>query len=319
MKRKLIVSKILPALFSIGLMLTGCNVPVDVSVTSGNSTTVEEVDAEETSDELTEEISDAEITEEAPDEEDISVENTIGLEDGVYTADFDTDNSMFHVNDACEGKGVLTVAEGKATIHVVLTSKNIVNLYLGLAKDAVEDEANWLNPTVEEVAYPDGTTDEANAFDVPVYVIGEEFDLALIGTKQKWYDHKVSVSNPELFVECNDAADVDNDSDKSDKADAELTSVNVVLEGGTGKAKVESPADITMDDNGKMIATIKWSSPHYDYMIVDGEKYLPVNTEGNSVFEIPIDSADCSMDVIADTTAMSTPHEIEYTLTFSKQ
>ena len=65
-----------------------------------------------------------------------------------------------------------------------------------------------------------------------------------------------------------------------------------------------------------MTATIQWSSPNYDYMIVDGEKYLPVNTEGDSVFEIPVLFFDKPMDVIGDTVAMSTPHEIEYTLTF---
>ena len=66
-----------------------------------------------------------------------------------------------------------------------------------------------------------------------------------------------------------------------------------------------------------MIAVIEWSSPNYDYMIVDGEKYLPVNTEGNSVFEIPVKDINKPLDVIADTVAMSKPHEIEYTLNFN--
>ena len=63
-------------------------------------------------------------------------------------------------------------------------------------------------------------------------------------------------------------------------------------------------------------ASIVWSSPNYDYMIVDGEKLLPVNTEGNSVFKIPVASFDTALDVIADTVAMSKPHEIEYKITF---
>ena len=63
-------------------------------------------------------------------------------------------------------------------------------------------------------------------------------------------------------------------------------------------------------------AVITWSSPYYDYMIVDGQRYEPVNTEGNSVFEIPVASLDAPLKVIADTTAMSEPHEIEYMLTF---
>ena len=66
-----------------------------------------------------------------------------------------------------------------------------------------------------------------------------------------------------------------------------------------------------------MTATIVWSSPNYDYMLVDGEKYLPTNTEGNSTFEIPVTALDTPLDVVGDTVAMSTPHEIEYTLTFA--
>ena len=90
---------------------------------------------------------------------------------------------------------------------------------------------------------------------------------------------------------------------------------NVTLEGGSGRATIESPTELTVAD-GKMTAEITWSSPNYDYMIVDGEKYQPVNTEGNSVFEIPVAALDTALAVTADTTAMSTPHEIEYTLTF---
>lgn len=118
------------------------------------------------------------------------------LEDGVYTVDFDTDSSMFRVNDTMNGKGTLTVTNGEMMLHITLTSKNIVNLYPGLAEDAQKDGAVLLQPTTDSVTYDDGTTEEVNGFDVPVTVIGEEFDLALIGSKGKWYDHKVSVSNP---------------------------------------------------------------------------------------------------------------------------
>ena len=126
---------------------------------------------------------------------------TATLSDGVYTADFDTDSSMFHVNEACDGKGTLTVENGEMTIHISLTSKNIVTLYPGLANEAENDEAGWLLPTVDTVTYTDGMTEEVNGFDVPVPVLEEEFDLALIGTKGTWYDHKVSVSNPEKIEE----------------------------------------------------------------------------------------------------------------------
>ena len=118
------------------------------------------------------------------------------LEDGVYSADFDTDSSMFHVNEACDGKGTLTVENGKMTIHISLASKNIVNLYPGLAEDAQKKGAEILEPTVDTVTYSDGITEEVYGFDVPVPSLDEEFDLALVGTKGTWYDHKVSVSNP---------------------------------------------------------------------------------------------------------------------------
>ena len=122
--------------------------------------------------------------------------DTQDLEDGVYIVDFNTDSSMFHVNETCDGKGTLTVKDGKMTIHITLTSKNIINLYPGLAEDAQKDGAELLQPVTDTVTYKDGTSEEVNGFDVPVPAIDEEFDLALIGTKGVWYDHKVSVSNP---------------------------------------------------------------------------------------------------------------------------
>ena len=91
--------------------------------------------------------------------------------------------------------------------------------------------------------------------------------------------------------------------------------MEVELLGGSGRASVTSPAKVEIKD-GKAVATLEWSSPNYDYMVVDGEKYLPVNTEGNSVFQIPVEAFDQDIAVIADTVAMSTPHEIEYTLNF---
>lgn len=118
------------------------------------------------------------------------------LADGTYTATFTTDHSMFHVNEVYENKGTLTVADGVMTIHVTLAAKGILNLFPGLAEDAQKEGAVLLQPTEETVNYPDGTTDTAYAFDIPVPVIGEEFDCALVGKKGKWYDHKVMVSDP---------------------------------------------------------------------------------------------------------------------------
>ncbi len=226
------------------------------------------------------------------------------LPDGVYTAEFDTDSGMFHANEACDGKGTLTVENGKMTFHVSLASKKIVNLYVGMAADADANKADWLLPTTDTVTYSDGTSEEVYGYDIPVAAVDEDFQLALLGTKGKWYDHTVSIRNAEPKAEAAETP-----------ADGEYN-VQVVLEGGSGRATVDSPAALTVAD-GKMTATIVWSSPNYDYMIVDGEKYLPTNTEGNSTFVIPVAALGTPLSVTADTVAMSTPHEIEYTLTFT--
>ena len=119
------------------------------------------------------------------------------LADGTYSAKFDTDSSMFAVNEANNGRGVLTVKDGKMTIHISLASQKIVNLFVGTAEDAAKEGAELLEPTVDTVTYSDGTTEEVYGFDVPVEALDKEFDLAIIGTKQKWYDHKVNVSDPQ--------------------------------------------------------------------------------------------------------------------------
>ena len=122
--------------------------------------------------------------------------NADALEDGTYAADFTTDSSMFHVNEAEDGKGVLTVKDGVMTIHVSLASENILNLFPGSAEDAKKDGAALLQPTKDTVKYSDGTEEVVNGFDIPVPALDEEFPLALIGKKGNWYDHMVKVSNP---------------------------------------------------------------------------------------------------------------------------
>ena len=240
-----------------------------------------------------------------------------GIADGTYVATFKSDSTMFHVSEANQDRGILTVKDGKMTIHVSLQSKKIVNLYPGPAEDAQKEGAELLEPTTDKVVYSDGYEDEVYGFDIPVPALDEEFDVALIGTHGNWYDHKVVVSDP---VEGDDIqAVINGDAAEGsaavpDIADGEHT-IEVTLEGGTGKASVDSPAVIRKSGD-EIIAVITWSSPYYDYMIVDGQKYEPVNTDGNSVFEIPVASLDSPLEVIADTTAMSEPHEIEYTLIF---
>ena len=162
MKKKLLV--LLCCVSVVGVLFTGCNNKSDVKKEADTSVVENEKET---------------------------------VADGTYTALFETDSKMFHVNDTCDGKGTLTVKDGKMTIHITLTSKNIVNLYLGLAEDAQKEGADIYNPTSDTVEYSDGTTEEVNGFDVEVPYLDEEFDLALLGKKGKWYDHKVKVSGLE--------------------------------------------------------------------------------------------------------------------------
>ena len=104
--------------------------------------------------------------------------------------------------------------------------------------------------------------------------------------------------------------------EKKTKTPADGTyTVAVTLTGGTGKAKIASPLQLTVQ-NGKITATLVWSSANYDYMKVDGVRYDAVIEDGHSVFTVPVASLEEPLPVVADTVAMSTPHEIEYTITF---
>lgn len=182
----------------LGMTVLACTLAVGCGSSGSQPSETEETVSEETAD--TAEDTASEETAEAAEETE-SEAPEVSLENGVYTAEFDTDSGMFHVSEACDGKGTLTVQDGAMTIHVSLASKNIVNLYPGLAEDAQKEGAEVLEPTTDSVTYSDGITEEVYGFDVPVPALNEEFDLALLGTKGTWYDHKVIVSNPEPVEE----------------------------------------------------------------------------------------------------------------------
>ena len=284
-------------------VLTGCaSAPAEPPAADSQPTQTEQPTAEEPAAEQP-------AAEEPPAAEEEPAAEEPALADGVYTADFDTDSSMFHANEACNGKGTLTVQDGEMTIHVSLVSKTILNLFPGLAEDAQKDGAVLLQPTTDTVTYSDGLSEEVYGFDIPVPALDTEFDLALIGKKGVWYDHKVSVSNPEPLEPAGKTAQ------DLGLADGSYTA-EVAFSGGSGKSHIESPVTLTVKD-GAVTAAVVWSSSKYDYMIVDGERCDVLTTEPGSTFEIPVAAFDTDLTVIGDTTAMSTPHEIEYTLNFA--
>ena len=216
--------------------------------------------------------------------------------DGEYDIEVDSSSSMFNIT-ACK----LTVADGKMTAVMTMGGKGYRYLYMGTGEDAVAADESEYIPYVEDA-------DGAHTFTVPC--------AAFSNKKEKWYERTLVFRSDSLPADA-----IDNPSMKTAEdlgiADGEYT-VEVTLSGGSGRATVESPTKIKVE-NGIATATIIMSSSNYDYVIVGEEKYLPVNTEGNSTFEIPVTGFDYNMPISADTTAMSTPHEIDYTLYFDSK
>ena len=217
------------------------------------------------------------------------------LADGVYSAEFTTDSSMFRVNETLDNRGTLTVANGEMMIHVTLNSKKILNLFPGLAEDAKREGAILLQPTEDKVTYPDGWVETVYGFDIPVPALEEEFDLALIGTKGKWYDHKVMVSHPEPMTPPRDIIAPDSFS----------------FSGGSGRVTITCQ-QVWMED-GQAMAAVAFSSPHYAWVKVDGVEYPCAHDEARSTAEIPVNMNRATA-ITAQTTAMSQPHEVAYTL-----
>lgn len=224
------------------------------------------------------------------------------VKDGEYDVIVDSSSSMFKIT-ACK----LTVKEGKMTAVMTMSGTGYGKLYMGTAEDAANATEDEFIPYVEN-------ENGEYTFEVPVDALDEGIDCAAFSKKkEKWYDRVLLFRVDSLPTDALADGMVKTVQDLGIE-DGTYT-VDVTLAGGSGKASVESPAKLEVKD-GIAYATIVFSSSHYDYMLVDDEKYLTVNTEGNSTFEIPVAGFDYKMQVVADTTAMSTPHEIEYTLSF---
>lgn len=224
------------------------------------------------------------------------------LQDGVYTVTVDSSSSMFKITQ-CE----LTVENGQMNAVMHMGGTGYLRVFLGSAEQAAAaDEDACI--AFEERA--DGT----HTFTIPVEALDMGIACAAYSkNKELWYDRTL-VFRADSLPRDAFASDVFVTAESLGLADGNYT-VEVRLEGGSGKASVESPAKLRVED-GAAYATIVWSSSNYDYMRLDDEKYLPLNTEGNTVFEVPVIAFDSKVTYFADTTAMSTPHEIEYTLYF---
>ena len=225
------------------------------------------------------------------------------IKDGIYSITVDSSSPMFNITE-CE----LRVESGKMTAVITMGGTGYAYIFMGTsdeAENAAEDEY---------IGYSEDDTGK-HSFTVPVEALNKEISCAAFSKKkEQWYDRLLVFRADSLPVDAYTSGTVKTAADLG-LEDGQYTA-DVILSGGSGRASVESPALITVTE-GKVIAKIIWNSKNYDYMVVEGEKYLPLESEENSAFEIPVASFDFDLPVSADTTAMSTPHEIEYTLRFN--
>ena len=219
------------------------------------------------------------------------------LKDGVYSIEVGSSSSMFKI-EAC----ALTVENGTMTAVMHMGGTGYLSVFLGTGEEASREAEI---PFTEE---PDGS----HSFTVPVEALDSGIACAAFSkNKEIWYDRTLVFRADSLPLEAFQDS-VYPTVTQLGLADGNYT-VEVELGGGSGRASVQSPAPLRVED-GQAVVTIVWGSSNYDYMRLDEDKLLPLNQEGNSTFELPVSVFDRKLTVYADTTAMSTPHEIEYTL-----
>lgn len=223
--------------------------------------------------------------------------------DGDYEIALESSSSMFRIVNS-----VLHVKDGRMSASLTMSGKGYSKLFLGSAEAASESKGQG------EILPNDG--DGAVIFEIPVSALNSSIDCAAFSKKKsKWYDRQIlldasSLPEEKLLV-----------SPKIEKINLKNGKyrMNVELTGGSGKAKITSPVKVTVKD-GKAFAVIEWSSPNYDYMKVNHERYDAdkkiLEKGGNSTFTIPVYALDKKIPVIADTVAMSKAHEIQYWIQF---
>lgn len=229
----------------------------------------------------------------------ISAENLV---DGEYEIAVKSSSSMFRIE-----KAVLTVEDGRMGATLTMSGKSYLYVYPGTALSADAADKSRLIPFQED-------SEGAHTFTIPVEMLDAPVPCAAYSkNKELWYDRTLCFRADSLPVEAFREGFLVTPASLF-AADGNFK-VAVKLAGGSGKASVASPTILKVK-GGECTAVIEWSSSNYDYMRVGEEKYLPLVAEGNSTFEIPVLYFDRPMTVIADTVAMSEPHEITYTLTF---
>ena len=226
--------------------------------------------------------------------------------DGDYEVVVESSSSMFRIE-----KAVLHVKDGVMSASLTMGGKGYSKLFLGTAEAASESKG-------QGEILPNGG-EGAVIFEIPVSALNSSIDCAAFSKKKsKWYDRQIlfdASSLPAEKILVSPKIEKINLKDGNYFIDAELT-------GGSGRAKITSPVKVTVKD-GKAFAIIEWSSPNFDYMKANHERYDAdkkiLDKGGNSTFTIPVHAFDKKIPVIADTVAMSKAHEIQYWIQFDSK
>lgn len=226
------------------------------------------------------------------------------LKDGDYQIQVNSSSNMFHITEC-----TLTVKDGTMSAVMTMGGTGYLKVFMGTGSEAEKASEESFIPFKE-------TAEGTHTFQIPVEALDMEIDCAAFSRrKEKWYDRVLVFQSESLPAEAFARESTTGTSVESMELEEGTYTVEVSLEGGSGRMSVQSPARLLVKDK-KAYAVIVWESENYDYMKVDGEQYDRIHTDGNSEFEIPVSDFDRKVPVIANTIAMSVPHEIDYTLYF---
>lgn len=224
------------------------------------------------------------------------------VENGEYPVEAVSSSSMFKVVDC-----TLTVKDSQMTAVMTMSGTGYLKLFMGTGAEAV-------NASEEDFIPFEENEDGMHTFEIPVEALDKPIDCAAFSKrKEKWYDRRLlfkSSSLPQdalLGLKITDVSSLGLEDGSYE--------VDVKLEGGSGKTEIQSPAQMEVQD-GKVMVTLAFATPHFDYILADDEKFTTVNTEGDSVFRIPVETMDWKMPVVIDTVALGKPVELDYTLEF---
>lgn len=224
------------------------------------------------------------------------------LKDGIYEIQVSSSSAMFEVEE-CE----LTVKNGVMTAVMTMSGTGYLKVYMGTGEEAVATSEDAYIPFKER-------EDGRHTYEVPVDALDSGIACtAYSRRREKWYDRilvfEASSLPDEAFTDVRWTT-----IEELGLADGNYL-IHVSLGGASGKTKVESPAVLEVKD-GHAFAEIVFGSANYDYVLIDDEKYELINTEGNSAFRIPVKGFDYDIPIVADSIALGTPREIDYTLFF---